>query len=47
MIKFNKREYINIARELCYPSEVIRRLKAAKTENECNRIMHDARDRKE
>jgi hypothetical protein len=45
-IKMAKAKYdaIRIAKELCYSKEVIVRIKAAKTESEITRILHDARE---
>lgn len=40
-----KREAINIAKDLCYPDAVIKRLKRATSENEITRIMQTARER--
>lgn len=40
--KFNKHEkkgYIKIAKELCYPSECIERLQQATSHEECSRIL--------
>lgn len=42
-----RRWYIRAARDLCYPAQVIDRLNAAKTEEECDRIMRTAREEKE
>lgn len=38
-----KYDAIRIAKQLCYKADVIERIKAAKTENEILRILHDAR----
>ena len=37
------REYIKIAKELCYGSEIINAIKQANTENEVTRILRNAR----
>lgn len=37
-----KYDAIRIAKELCYSKEVIVRIKAATSENEITRILHDA-----
>ena len=47
MNKSDKKKYIKIAKDLLYSDEVIRRLQLAETENECIRILHDARIEKE
>ena len=41
--KFDKRSYIQAAEDLHYPESVIRKLKEAKTERECDKIMTNAR----
>lgn len=41
--KFDRREYIQIAKELCYSKEVIKKLEQAEDDNTCSRIMQDAR----
>ena len=41
--KFDKRWYIRAANDLCYPTSVIRKLKEAKTERECEKILTNAR----
>ena len=41
---FYKEEIIEVAKELCYNSKVIKKLKKAKTSDELTRIMHDARN---
>lgn len=38
-----KKEYIKIAKDLCYGKAIINRIKSASTEAEISRIMHDAR----
>lgn len=44
-MEFSKRTYIKIARDLCYPESVIEKLKAAKNDIECTRIMKTHRER--
>lgn len=39
-----KYDAIRIAKQLCYKEDVIARIKAAKTESEITRILHDARE---
>lgn len=39
-----KYDAIRIAKQLCYKEDVILRIKAAKTESEITRILHDARE---
>lgn len=41
--KFDRRSYIHAAQDLCYPDSVVRKLKEAKTERECDKIMTNAR----
>ena len=43
MTKQEKREYIQIAKDLHYPKETIEKIRNAKDENECSRILHTAR----
>lgn len=43
MTKLERKKYIKIANDLFYSDETIERLKRAETENECIRILHDAR----
>ncbi len=38
-----RKEYIEIAQQLCYSLEVIKKLSQAKSEMECDRIMVSAR----
>lgn len=38
-----KKEYIKIAKDLCYGKAIINRIKNATSEHEVVRIMHDAR----
>ena len=40
----DKKQTIIAAKELCYNSKVIEKLKKAKTSDELTRIMHDARN---
>lgn len=40
---FNIKEYITIAKQLCYPKEVIEKLKEAKNETQADNIMTQAR----
>ena len=47
MNKSDKKKYIKIAKDLLYSDEIIHRLQLAETENECIRILHDARKEKE
>ena len=47
MNKSDKKKYIKIAKDLLYSDEIIHRLQLAETENECIRILHDARKGKE
>ena len=44
MTKKEKKNFIKIAKDLCYSDDVLKRLEAAKTEEECLRILHDARN---
>jgi len=46
-IKVAKRDYIRIARQLCYSEVVIEKIKNATSENEILRHMRDAREYKE
>lgn len=39
-----KYDAIRIAKELCYKKEVIEKIKAATSESEITRILHDARE---
>lgn len=39
-----KYDAIRIAKQLCYKEDVILRIKAAKSEAEITRILHDARE---
>ena len=39
-----KYDAIRIAKQLCYSENVINKIKAAKTESEITRILHDARE---
>ena len=41
---YDKKQTIIAAKELCYNSKVIEKLKKAKTSDELTRIMHDARN---
>ena len=41
--KFDRRSYINAAKDLHYPESVIRKLKEATSERECDKIMTNAR----
>lgn len=43
MTKLERREFIQIAKDLGYPAETIEKLRKAKDENECSRILHTAR----
>lgn len=43
MTKQERREYIKIAKDLCYPEETIEKIRKAKDENECSNILHMAR----
>lgn len=45
MTKAERREYINIAKQLGYSAEVIAKLYNAKDENECSRILCTARQK--
>ena len=47
MNKSDKKKYIRIAKDLQYSDEIIYRLQTAETENECIRILHDARNENE
>lgn len=38
-----RREYVKIAEELCYPQNVVDKIKHALTDDEVQRIMIDAR----
>jgi hypothetical protein len=42
-LKFDKRQYIQIAKDLRYSEKVLKRLESADDEDSCERIMHDAR----
>lgn len=42
-LTFDKRFYIHAAEDLGYPRSVISKLKDAKTERECDKIMTNAR----
>lgn len=39
-----RKRYIKAAKELIYPEEVIKKLEEAETEEQCDRIMRDARN---
>jgi hypothetical protein len=41
--KFDKKQYIRIAKDLRYSDNVLKRLELADCEEACERIMHDAR----
>lgn len=42
-ISFDRRWYVKAAKDLCYPDSVVSKLKEAKTERECEKIMTNAR----
>lgn len=42
-ILFDRRSYVQIAKDLRYPDSVISKLKEAETERECERILTNAR----
>lgn len=46
-LKTAKRDYIRIAKQLCYSDEVIEKIKNATSENEIIRYMKEARENKE
>ncbi len=39
-----RNEYIQMAKDLCYPKKYIERIKTANSEDECIRLMKTARD---
>lgn len=47
-IPYNKQiiDYCKIAKDLCYPTDILDKIRKAKTEIEIERIMHDARNGK-
>ena len=42
-ILFDRRSYVQIAKDLRYPDSVISKLKEAETERECEKILTNAR----
>ena len=44
-LKTIKKDTLRIAKELCYPDEILERIRNAKEENELYRIMATARER--
>ena len=43
MTKSERKKFIKMAEDFCYSDEIISKLENAKTEFECEKIMHDAR----
>lgn len=45
-VERERKEVLKIAKQLCYSDEIVEKLKKAKTVNELDRIMKDARGSK-
>lgn len=46
-LKTAKRDYIRMARQLCYSGRMIEKIQNATSENEIMRLMKEAREKKE